>query len=198
VLENHEFQPLGAQQPIKADVRFVTATHRNLEEMVANGTFRQDLYFRINIVTLNIPPLRERRDDIPILIDMAIERFNLSYNRNIRSVSPEVMKMLLQHPLPGNVRELLNLIEQAVIICHAHQIGLEHLPATFVQSFAQPDTGLSPYLRNNRRMLPPEMLRDLLHQHQGNRNAVAQALGIERTTLWRWMKRYGMVDTNLN
>ena len=198
VLENHEFQPLGAQHPVKADVRFITATHRNLEEMVANGTFRQDLYFRINIVTLNIPPLRDRRDDIPLLVDMAIERFNLSYNRHIRSVSPEVMKMLLQHPFPGNVRELLNLIEQAVIICHNQQIGFEHLPASFTQSLAQPESSPFSPLHPNRHMPSPEQLHDLLQQHQGNRNAVAQALGIERTTLWRWMKRYGMVETHLN
>lgn len=198
VLENHEFQPLGAQHPVKADVRFITATHRNLEQMVANGTFRQDLYFRINIVTLNIPPLRERRDDIPILVDMAIERFNLSYNRHIRSVTAEVMKLLLQHPFPGNVRELLNLIEQAVIICHAHQIGLEHLPAGFTQSFTQPDSSSCFSSHNSRRMLTAEQLLDLLQQHQGNRNKIAHELGIDRTTLWRWLKRYGLKDNHDN
>jgi transcriptional regulator with PAS, ATPase and Fis domain len=101
VLENHEFQPLGARSPIKADVRFITATHRNLEEMVAEGTFRQDLYFRINIVTLNIPPLRDRREDIPLLVDMALQRFNLTYNKKVRSVSPEVLNCCLPTPFPA-------------------------------------------------------------------------------------------------
>jgi transcriptional regulator with PAS, ATPase and Fis domain len=108
------------------------------------------------------------------------------------------MKMLLQHPFRGNVRELLNLIEQAVIICHNHQIGFEHLPASFTQSLAQPESSPFSPLHHNRHMPSPEQLHDLLQQHQGNRNAVAQALGIERTTLWRWMKRYGMVETHLN
>lgn len=198
VLENHEFQPLGAQHPVKADVRFITATHRNLEEMVANGTFRQDLYFRINIVTLNIPPLRERRDDIPMLVDMAIERFNLSYNRHIRSVSAEVMKMLLHHPFPGNVRELLNLIEQAVIICHSHQIGLEHLPSSFTQSFTLSEPLSPSSLHHNRHMPSPELLTNLLQQHHGNRSEVAHKLGIDRTTLWRWMKRCGLTVNSSN
>ena len=138
VLENHEFQPLGARTPMKADVRFITATHRNLEEMVAQGTFRRDLYFRINIVTLNIPPLRERREDVPLLIDMAIQRFNLTYNKHVRTLSPDVLKILLTHSFPGNIRELLNLIEQSVILCKGSEITLEHLPAGFgVENHAQ-------------------------------------------------------------
>ncbi len=188
VLENHEFQPLGATHPMKADIRVVTATNRNLDEMVAQGTFRRDLFFRLNIVTLNIPPLRERRDDIPLLVDMALARFNLTYNRTIRSVSPEVLKLLFQHPFPGNVRELLNLIEQAVIICHGTQITREHLPASFLQSdtrIAAPN--YSPH--HPRHLIDAEMLRGLLKRHGGNRHDAACELGVDRTTLWRWMKQ---------
>lgn len=185
VLENHEFQPLGARTPIKADVRFITATHRNLEEMVAEGTFRQDLYFRINIVTLHIPPLRDRREDIPLLIDMALQRFNLTYNKKVRSISPEVLKLMLTHPFPGNVRELLNLIEQSVILCRGTEITLDHLPANFLNM----SQDHSQSIRRSGKLPSAAELRSLLNRYDGNRSDVARELNIDRTTLWRWMKR---------
>lgn len=190
VLENHEFQPLGARSPIKADVRFITATHRNLEEMVANGTFRQDLYFRINIVTLNIPPLRERREDIPLLVDMALQRFNLTYNKRVRSVAPDVIKLLLNHSFHGNVRELLNLLEQSVILCKGHEITLEHLPRSFIESSSV--ATMEP--RRAGKIPTAEEINAVLTAHHGNRSEAARELGVERTTLWRWMKRYGISD----
>ena len=189
VLENHEFQPLGARSPIKADVRFITATHRNLEEMVANGTFRQDLYFRINIVTLNIPPLRERLDDIPLLVDMALQRFNLAYNKKVRNVAPDVIKLLLHYSFPGNVRELLNLLEQSVILCKGNEITLEHLPRNFIENNASLTKAES---RRSSRIPTAEEIRHVLTAYAGNRNDAARELGVERTTLWRWMKRYGL------
>ncbi len=192
VLENHEFQPLGARTPIKADVRFITATHRNLDKMVAEGTFRQDLYFRFNTVTLNIPPLRERREDIPLLLDMALKRFNLTYNKQVRSISPDVLKLLLNHSFPGNVRELLNLAEQSVILCRGTEITLEHLPTNVLnktQGHIQSThrTGRIPSLNE---------LTNLLSRYGGNRGQVAQQLNVDRTTLWRWMKRLGVATHN--
>ena len=191
VLENHEFQPLGARAPIKADVRFITATHRNLEDMVANGTFRQDLYFRINIVTLNIPPLRERLEDIPLLVDMALQRFNLAYNKKVRNVAPDVLKLLLHHSFPGNVRELLNLLEQSVILCKGSEIHMEHLPRSFIENTGVP-TASEP--RRNGRLPTADEISKVLAAHNGNRSDAARELGVERTTLWRWMKRYGLSD----
>ncbi len=190
VLENHEFQPLGARSPIKADVRFITATHRNLEEMVAEGTFRQDLYFRINIVTLNIPPLRDRREDIPLLVDMALQRFNLTYNKKVRAVSPEVLKLLLTHAFPGNVRELLNLIEQSVILCRGTEITLDHLPTSFLSQTQEQ----SPTTRRSGKIPTAGELQSLLQRYSGNRAEVARELNIDRTTLWRWMKRLGVKE----
>lgn len=195
LLENKEFQPLGGRQPIRADVRFLAASHRNLEDMVKQGAFRQDLFFRINIVTLHIPPLRERLDDIPLLVDMALQRFNLAYNKTIRSVSPEVMQRFFSWPFAGNVRELLNIIEQACILCRGHEIRMEHMPLYF-RSAPKPAVVLpSPATVQGKRKLHPQMIAELLERHQGNRTYVAQELGVDRTTLWRWMNRHGMNGT---
>jgi PAS domain S-box-containing protein len=185
VLENREFQPLGARQPQKADVRFITATHRNIEKMVEEGTFRRDLYFRINVVSISIPPLRDRREDIPLLIDLALDRLNKSYGKNIRGISPAVMQMLLHHDYPGNVRELLNLLEQMVILCRSGELGAEHLPEGFYAHIAARNP--QPHPRQN---LNEATLRETLERHQGNRSKAAEELGIDRTTLWRWMKRF--------
>lgn len=190
VIENREFQPLGAKSPLTADVRFVAATHRNLEEMVAEGSFRRDLYFRINVVHFGIPPLRERAEDIPLLIDMALDRFNGRYNKRIRGLSSEALNVLLRYNYPGNVRELLNIVEQAVILCRDGEIGVELLPPAipFPASGAEEVKGTAP--------APPQMSRELLEQllghHGGNRTQVARELGVDRTTLWRWTKKLGL------
>ncbi len=190
VLENREFQPLGAKTPMKADVRFITATHRNLEEMVEAGTFRRDLYFRINIVQLNIPPLRERKEDIPLLLEIALKKFNLAYGRNINSVSPEVLNLLLTHDFSGNVRELLNLVEQSVILCHGGEIMLEHMPRGFMHG----DSATKVQRRRFSKAPEVEALCDLIVRHKGNRNGAAQELGVDRSTLWRWVRSAGLAD----
>ena len=191
VLENKEYQPLGAKNPMKADVRFITATHRNLAKMVEEGTFRRDLYFRINIVELNIPPLRERKEDIPLLIEIALKKFNLSYGRKVQRASPEVLKLLLAHDFPGNVRELLNLIEQAVILCKGSEIGLDLMPKAFLlegngkEKVARRRSSKSPDLK---------VLSEVISRHKGNRSGAAQELGVDRSTLWRWVKSAGITD----
>jgi len=182
---------LGARTPITADVRFITATNRNLEKMVAEGTFRQDLFFRFNTVTLNIPPLRERREDIPLLLDMALKRFNLAYNKQISSIAPDVLKLLINHSFPGNVRELLNLAEQSVILCRGTEITLEHLPTNFLVK--NPDQSNYPS-RSSKRPSQAE-LNSLLSRYSGNRGEIARQLNVDRTTLWRWMKQLGITTS---
>jgi PAS domain S-box-containing protein len=189
VIENKEYQPLGAKSPVTADVRFVAATHRDLEEMVAEGSFRRDLFFRINVVQFKIPPLHERTEDIPLLIDMALDRFNGRYCKKIRGFSSAALKALLQHQYPGNVRELLNIVEQAVILCRDGEIGVELLPHTVFcsdhdQEAEKPASAALPQMSR-------EMLEKLLVRYNGNRSHVARELGVDRTTLWRWMKKYG-------
>ena len=187
VLEYKEFQPLGAKQPQKADVRFITATHRNIEQMVEEGTFRRDLYFRINVVALSIPPLRDRHEDIPLLIDITLNRLNQSYGKKIRGLSPAVMQMLLHHDYPGNVRELLNLLEQMVILCRSGEIGPEHLPEGFQAHLQSHHVDVRP-----RQNISKTVLLEILNRHEGNRTQVAKELGVDRTTLWRWMKRFNI------
>jgi len=186
VLENHEFQPLGASNPLKANVRFITATHRNLEQMVEQGTFRRDLYFRINVVGLEIPSLSERPEDIPLLIDIFLDRFNRTYSKKIRGFSAEALQVLLNHSYPGNVRELLNLVEQTVILCRDSEIGIEHLPAGFLAVNHPEQTETF----SKRKRPTKEVLESMLTRYSGNRKKVAHQLGVDRTTLWRWMKRY--------
>jgi PAS domain S-box-containing protein len=186
VLENREYQPLGARNPQKADVRFVAATHRNLEEMVEEGSFRRDLFFRLNVVNLRIPPLRARPEDIPLLIDLALDRFNGRYGKKIRGFSSEALQFLLSYSYPGNVRELLNIVEQSVILCRAGEIGIEQLP-----SFIHPPDASGATVTINSQP-SKERLQEVLDRHGWNKSKAARELGVDRTTLWRWMKRYSM------
>ncbi len=189
VLENREYQPVGGQTTMKADVRFITATHRNLEEMVADGAFRQDLFFRINIVTIEIPPLRDRREDIPLLLDMALQRFNALYNKRIKSVSADLLRMILSYDFPGNVRELLNLMEQAVILCKGDQVALEHVPENFMNRTIASEI---PSEKRTNKAPNTGLLAEILTRHRGNRVGAAEELGVSRTTLWRWVKQAGL------
>lgn len=189
VLENREYQPLGSSKPQKADVRFVTATHRNIADMVDQGSFRRDLYFRINVLPISIPPLIARREDIPLLIDMALGRFNSLYGKKIRGFSSDAMKLLVSHTYPGNVRELINLVEQTVILCRNGEIGTEHLPEHFTQAANVPGA----VLRQKGRPSPEELL-SVLKRFGGNRNQVANEFGVDRTTLWRWMKKLELTE----
>jgi len=187
VLENREYQPLGAKHPQTADVRFVTATHRNMSQMVDDGTFRRDLFFRINVVSLEVPSLNRRKEDIPLLLDFAIDKFNQKYGKRIRGFSPEAMQIMLDHDYPGNVRELLNLVEQVVILCHSGEIEADHLPASLTMSKKEHDI-----LTRSRRRPNRETLLRILEKYDGNRTLVAEEFNVDRTTLWRWMKRFNI------
>jgi len=193
VLENREYQPVGGRNALKANVRFVAATHRNLEEMVASGTFRQDLFFRINILTLSIPPLRDRREDIPLLLDMALQRFNTLYKKRVRSVSAELLKLIISYDFPGNVRELLNLMEQAVLLCKGDQILPEHVP-DFMHHFVHNHDHDYDHEADRRSHKVPEAvhLAEVLARHRGDRLGAAEELGVSRTTLWRLIKQNGL------
>lgn len=191
VLQEKTYEPLGATQPVKADVRVIAATNKKLAREVQKKRFRQDLFFRLNVVTLSIPPLSERREDIPILVQHFIKRFNALQGRRIARCSERVMAALMAYPFPGNVRELENAIEHAFVVCAGDTIQLEDLPPQIlaeVRDGAKTPAGpLKPL-----EQAEAEVIRSLLARHQGNRQLAAAAMGVSRNTLWRKMRRYGL------
>ncbi len=185
VLENHEYQPLGAKNPRKADVRFLAATNCNLESMVANGSFRRDLYFRIKVVSLDIPPLRQRREDIPLLGNLFRTHFNKVLKKNIEGIHPEACRIIQSHDFPGNVRELYNVIERSMILCRGDEIEVEHLPPELVKAHAVSANDVSH--RSKRPSI--DALNRIMNRHEGKVCQVAQELNVDRTTVWRWLKQ---------
>ena len=129
VLEDKAYEPLGSTKSVQTDARVITATHRNLTELVQDGRFRQDLYFRINVVKLSLPALSERKEDIPLLVDHFIEKFNILKDRKIVGLTQNAMAAVLLYDWPGNVRELENAVEHAFVLCQGQTIGIQHLPA---------------------------------------------------------------------
>jgi PAS domain S-box-containing protein len=193
LLQQREYEPLGSNTSVKADIRIVAATNRDLKELVAQGKFRDDLYFRLAVVKFDLPPLRERREDIPYLVDHFIRKNNARRGKNVFSVSPEVMKILLQHDFQGNIRELENIIEYAFVLCHDNIIQKEHLPIELHSVADSPDkpdsenpTPLTKALREQ------AMLKSALQKHNGHQTEAARELGIDRTTLWRKLKHYSI------
>jgi PAS domain S-box-containing protein len=188
VLNNGEYQPLGSTKAFHTDARILAATNADLTERIAAGTFREDLYFRINVVGLRIPPLRERPADIPLLVDHFLKKFRKETRKPIRRVAPEALSALRRYSFPGNVRELENAIEHAFVMCHDDEIRVHHLPEAIGRE-AGTVNGVTREKKSER-----EVVAEALQRHQGNRTRVAEELGIHRTTLWRKMKSYGLVD----
>jgi len=192
VLQDKVYEPLGSTQSVKANVRIVAATNRDLEKLVSDGVFRQDLYYRINVVKLVLPPLRERKEDIPLLIDHFIRKFNRLNGKEIQGLSPDVLPLLMSHEFPGNIRELENIIEYATVVCKDLLIGIEHLPDHFRQDLeCMPASASGQGARKGASW--PEMERsfvyETLRRNNWNRSATADEMGIHTTTLWRKMKR---------
>jgi len=188
VLEEGTYQPLGGTETLEADVRVLAATHRDLRQMMAEGTFRQDLYYRINVVQISLPPLRERREDIPLLVEHFIGKLRSLKGKDVSGISPQALALLMAHDYPGNVRELENAIEHAFVLCPGGVIQPAHLPPELVgsRSAVAPTSGLT--------LQQAERLHILctLARHDWNREAAARELGMHRTTLWRKMKTLGI------
>ena len=187
VLQEREFEPLGATSAVKADIRVIVATNKPLAEQVALGRFREDLFYRLNVVKIDLPPLAERREDIPLLVQHLIEQFNAQLGTNVREMSEQAIQQLMQHPLPGNVRQLQNIVECAMVLCRSDVIDLDCLPS---------DLHLGPPTASDSPPIDPfavaeaETIRYALREHAGHRGQTAQALGIDKSTLWRKMKRF--------
>jgi transcriptional regulator with PAS, ATPase and Fis domain len=187
VLQDGRITPLGSNRSMAVDVRIVAASNAALNELMQAGKFRQDLYYRLNVVKISLPALRERTQDIPLLVDHFIRQFNLRRERDIQGVSDEALALLMNHPFPGNVRELENIIEFAFIMCKGPVIDPRHLPGELLQGIGHARPDLS-----EAENAEAEKIRMLLQRHPHNRPEVARVLGISRTTLWRKMKKYGI------
>lgn len=195
VLQEKEVERLGDTRTRKIDVRVVTATNRQLEELISNGDFREDLYYRINVVTLNVPPLRERLDDLELLVEHFVQRFNKQFGQSVSGLATEVMDVFLSHNWPGNVRELENVIERAFNVLDGSVIQKKHLPLYLQKA------GLYLNPRVTRGGLPElveeaekEAIVDALSASSGNKRKAAQLLGISRAGLYKKLKRYQIED----
>ncbi|MBN2577789.1 MAG: sigma 54-interacting transcriptional regulator [Pirellulales bacterium] len=186
VLQERVYEPLGSVEPVTADVRIVAATNRDLSKLVKKGTFREDLFYRIHVIRLTLPKLRDRREDLPLLIEHFIAKFNRLQGKDVLGVSDEVLARLMNHEYPGNVRELENIIEHAFVLCHGALIQIEHLPPELrgddEHATAPGIAGMT--LEAMERFL----IADALRRHGGNRKAAADALGINPSTLFRKAK----------
>jgi PAS domain S-box-containing protein len=188
VLQQKEYEPLGATRSSKANVRIIAATNKDLSQLLARGTFREDLYYRLNVVKIELPPLNRHREDIPLLADHFIHQFNLKKGKNIGGISDQALGLLMEHEFPGNVRELENIIEHAFVLCHGPQIKVEHLPKEFTRKL-KPENNYSSQSGNRFQEAETQVIRELLKKHDGNRAKTAAELGINKSTLWRKMKK---------
>jgi two-component system response regulator HydG len=193
VLENGEVVRLGSNEPIRVDVRLISATNRNLDEMVAEKRFREDLFFRIKGVTIHIPPLRERREDIPLLIYFFLQQAAEKYCKPIDGVAPETQQMLMSYAWPGNVRQLKNVIENMVVLSTGNHLKPESLPREIRPSGAGDATGgMNNLVGISIEQAEKELIRNTLKMVNGNREQAAKILGIGERTLYRKIKEYDL------
>jgi transcriptional regulator with PAS, ATPase and Fis domain len=185
VLNNGEFQPLGSTRTLQTDARILSTTNRNLEEEIRGEAFREDLYYRINVINIRIPPLADRIEDVPMLIDHFIRRFRGRRGKAIKGVSREVLACLRSYGWPGNVRELENAIEHAFVLCPGDTIRMEHLPERIVSAVSKPALKLPSGCEE-------AVIAETLERNGWNRAGAARELGMDRTTLWRKLKKFGL------
>ena len=186
VLQEKTYEPVGAVSSEKAHVRVITASNRDLVELVDQGKFRSDLYYRINVVKLSLPPLKDRSEDIPLLIDHFIHRFNRIYNKNICCLSYEAMDAMLSHDFPGNIRELENSIEHCFVLCQGDVIETRHMPPSMKKSTLGEESDISTF--RTLRQMEALMIERALRRNEGNRTSAAKELGINASTLFRKLK----------
>jgi transcriptional regulator with PAS, ATPase and Fis domain len=189
VLQDKTFEPLGSTKTEKSDARVIAATNRDLEEEVKAGRFREDLFYRINVIRLHLPPLRERQEDIPLLTEQFIRLFNSRRKNPIQGVSPEVYQAFLSYGWPGNIRELENVIERAFILCRSSVITPDLLPPELAPP--GPPRDISSLQKVSERA-EASLLRDVLERNGGDKVKAARELGIHKSTLYRKLKRLGL------
>jgi transcriptional regulator with PAS, ATPase and Fis domain len=184
-LERKEYERVGDSKTLKADVRVITATNVDLQKKIRQGQFREDLYYRLKVMTIQLPPLRERNEDIPVICQHFISQLNLEHEKNILRVSEEVMRVFMEYEWPGNIRELRHAIEHAFILCPSSEIGLEHLP----RELGRPQTDHKDDRIQHKTKVDMDSIQDALNRTGGNKARAARELGIDRRTLYRNLDR---------
>jgi transcriptional regulator with PAS, ATPase and Fis domain len=187
VIQSRTYEPLGSNKPVKTDVRIIAATNRDLEAMVADGTFREDLYYRLNVVKIDLPPLRERMEDIPLLVEHFINTFNSQRDRQVEGISEEVLSILVHHDYPGNIRELENIIEYAFILCHEGLIRPHHLPEWLIRD-REEDVSISGPL--TLKEMERKAIIESLKRNEYRKMKTCRELGISKDTLRRKIAAY--------
>jgi PAS domain S-box-containing protein len=190
VLQERTYEPLGATRSEPADARILVATNRNLAELTRRGTFREDLYYRINVVRVELPPLRRRKEDIPFLVEEFIRRFNRLHRKSIQGIGAEALSLLMAHEWPGNVRELENVIERAFILCREKVIDIPHLPEELTARGVP--SPASTGIQSAHDLLDARCLQLALERNNFNRAAAARELGIHKSTFFRKIKKLGI------
>ena len=192
VLEEQRLEPVGSNQTVRVDVRVIAATNKDLEKEIAQGRFRQDLFYRLNVIPFFVPPLRDRKEDIPILARHFLNEFSSAYGKRTRELSDTAMEILIRYPWPGNVRELRNLVERLVIVCPQARIEPHHLPPELFRGVSE--SPLQPYgtLHEARSAYEREFILRKLQENRWNMTQTAAALGLERSHLYRKMKSLGI------
>ncbi len=193
VLQEREITRVGGEKVIKVDVRVITATNKNLADMIKNGLFREDLYYRLNVVSLDIPPLRERRQDIPLLAQHFLEIFKNKNRKNIKGYTPKAMDYFIRYEWPGNVRELMNVVERGVILARSEYLDEQDIPFIPEPSVQTDDvlSGLNESITLDR--IEKNAILKTLESAQGNKSEAARRLGITRRTLHKKLKKYGVM-----
>jgi transcriptional regulator with PAS, ATPase and Fis domain len=186
-LQERKYEPLGSSDPVDADVRVIAASNRDLSKLVEEGRFREDLYYRINVITIELPPLRERREDIPLLIDHFLDYFGSLDSALVCELHPSAMSVLMEYDYPGNVRELRNIIEHACVLSRGSIIEVGDLPQN-VRGDDRTDDLRSASLDE----LEGRFIESVLAKNDWSRTDTARELGIHKTTLWRKMKKLGI------
>lgn len=200
VLQDGEFEKVGDTQTIKVDARVLAATNQKLNELIAKNTFREDLYYRLNVIPIFLPPLRDRKDDLPLLVDHFLKKCSAKISKQVEGISEQAIDALTAYNWPGNVRELENIIERAVILSKSNSVELTDLP-DFLRDISAVDIAKSTSnkkqtLKEALKVSEKEIIINMLSDYNGNRKKVALALGINRTTLYNKMRDYELLDAS--
>ena len=190
VLQDKTYEPVGGISSVKADIRIITATNKKLDQLVKQEKFRDDLYYRVNVMKLELPPLRDRKEDISLLIDHFISKFNRLHNKNICCVTNEVTAALLAYDYPGNVRELENIIEHCFVLCEGEIIEAQYLPSSVCPALKNKSAQDSE--PTSIKQMEILLIKQALGRNKGNKTATAKQLGIDKSTLFRKIKTHGI------